>query len=74
MHFSLFQRINGDCRGLKIYKTCVGITYIDFSAKSHTILMNQSEYKPALQWFIKYDLGKNLKVIKKGSWALSYDL
>ena len=23
--------------------------------------MNQAEYKPALQWFIKYDLGKESK-------------
>ena len=23
--------------------------------------MNQSEYKPALQWFVEYDLGKYLK-------------
>ena len=22
--------------------------------------MNESEYKPALQWFVEYDLGKDL--------------
>ena len=35
--------------------------------------MNQAEYKPELQWFVKYDLSKDLKANNKGSWALSYD-
>ena len=34
---------------------------MDFSAKNQTIAMNQAEYKPALQWFVKYYLGKDLK-------------
>ena len=27
--------------------------------------MNQAEYKPELQWFVKYDLGKDLKANNK---------
>ena len=27
----------------------------------------------ALEWFIEYDLGQDLKVNNKGFWALSYD-
>ena len=27
--------------------------------------MNQAEYKPALKWFVKYDLGKYLKANNK---------
>ena len=34
--------------------------------------MNQSEYKPPLQWFVEYDLGKDLKVKhKRGVLGLS---
>ena len=44
---------------------CVGIIYVEFSAKNQTIVMNQAEYKPVLQWFVKYDLGKDLKANNK---------
>ena len=36
--------------------------------------MNQSEYKPVLQWFVEYDLGKDLKANKPVlQWFVEYD-
>ena len=32
--------------------------------KNQIIVMNQGEYKPVLQWFVKYDVGKDLKANK----------
>ena len=49
---------------------------IDFSAKNQTIMINQSEYKPTLQWFAKYDLDKDLKTNNKrfSGFVLSFTL
>ena len=51
---SLFKRIKGDWRGLKIFQNIfVGITKIAFSSKYQTILMNQYDEKWENQIFQK---------------------